>query len=37
MVVLSTAMTFAGLWVLGQLIDKPWFYEGLGVRTPRPS
>jgi STE24 endopeptidase len=34
MLVLSTAMTFAGLWVLGQLIDKPWFYAGLGVRTP---
>ena len=34
MIVLSTAMTFAGLWILGQLIDKPWFYEGLGVRTP---
>src|SRR4051812_17310047 len=33
MLVFSTAMTFAGLWVLGQLIDKPWFYEGLGVRT----
>jgi len=34
MIVLSTAMTFAGLWILGQLIDKPWFYAGLGVRTP---
>jgi STE24 endopeptidase len=34
MLVLSTAMTFAGLWVLGQLIDKPWFYAGLGVRAP---
>ena len=34
MLVLSTAMSFAGLWVLGQLIDKPWFYDGLGVRTP---
>jgi len=34
MIVLSAAMTFAGLWILGQLVDKPWFYEGLGVRTP---
>jgi STE24 endopeptidase len=34
MVVLSAAMTFAGLWILGQLIDQPWFYAGLGVRTP---
>jgi len=34
MVVLSAAMTFAGLWILGQLIDKPWFYAGLGVHTP---
>jgi STE24 endopeptidase len=34
MLVLSTAMTFAGLWVLGQLIDNPWFYSGLGVREP---
>jgi STE24 endopeptidase len=34
MLAFSTAMTFAGLWVLGQLIDKPWFYSGLGVRTP---
>ena len=34
MLVLSTAITFAGLWLLGQLIDKPWFYSGLGVSTP---
>ena len=31
---LSAAVSFAGLWVLGQLIDRPWFYEGLGVSTP---
>jgi STE24 endopeptidase len=31
---LSAAVSFAGLWVLGQLIDRPWFYEGLGVTTP---
>ena len=34
MIVLSTVMTFAGLWLLGQLIDQPWFYRGLGVRSP---
>jgi STE24 endopeptidase len=34
MLLLSIAMTFAGLWILGQLIDEPWFYAGLGVRTP---
>ncbi len=33
MLVLSTALTFAGLWILGQLIDQPWFYSGLGVST----
>jgi STE24 endopeptidase len=32
--VLSAAVSFAGLWLLGQLIDRPWFYEGLGVATP---
>ena len=30
---LSAALSFAGLWILGLLIDKPWFYEGLGVST----
>ncbi|HEX4928992.1 MAG TPA: M48 family metallopeptidase [Burkholderiales bacterium] len=34
MLVLSTALTLAGLFVLGQIIDQPWFYSGLGVRTP---
>ena len=34
MIVLSTALSFAGMWLLGELIDKPWFYAGLGVRTP---
>ncbi len=34
MIVLSSAVTLAGLWVLGQLIDEPWFYSGLGVATP---
>jgi STE24 endopeptidase len=28
---LSGVMTLAFLWLLGQLIDQPWFYEGLGV------
>jgi STE24 endopeptidase len=31
---LSAAVSFAGLWLLGQLIDQPWFYHGLGVATP---
>ena len=33
MLALSTALTFAGLWILGQLIGEPWFYSGLGVTT----
>src|SRR5207248_1061064 len=33
MLVVSVAITFFALWILGQLIDKPWFYTGLGVRT----
>jgi STE24 endopeptidase len=31
---LSAAVGLAGLWLLGQLIERPWFYEGLGVSTP---
>jgi STE24 endopeptidase len=31
---LSAAVSFGGLWLLGQLIDQPWFYQGLGVATP---
>ena len=34
MIALSTAMTLAGLWLLGQLMHEPWFYAGLGVKTP---
>ena len=34
MIVLSAALSFAGLWILGQLIERPWFYSGLGVDTP---
>jgi STE24 endopeptidase len=33
-IVLSVAMTLAGLWMLGQLMHQPWFYQGLGVATP---
>jgi STE24 endopeptidase len=28
------AVSFAGLALLGWLIDQPWFYAGLGVQTP---
>ena len=31
---LGAALSLAGLWILGQLIDRPWFYSGLGVATP---
>jgi STE24 endopeptidase len=34
MLVLSAALSLAGLFVLGLLIEEPWFYSGLGVRTP---
>jgi STE24 endopeptidase len=34
MLVLSTLFSFVGMWLLGQLIDQPWFYAGLGVSTP---
>jgi len=32
--VLSAVLSFAGLWLLGQLIGEPWFFAGLGVATP---
>jgi len=32
--VLSAVLSFAGLWLLGQLIEQPWFFAGLGVATP---
>jgi STE24 endopeptidase len=31
---LTAAASLALLWGLGQLIDRPWFYAGLGVDTP---
>ncbi len=33
-IALTAAVSFAILFALGQLIDKPWFYQGLGVTTP---
>ena len=30
-IALSSALSLAFLWLLGQLIDQPWFYAGLGV------
>lgn len=30
-IVLMFGLSLAGLWLLGQLVDAPWFYEGLGV------
>ena len=33
-IVLMAVFTLVGLAVLGWLIDKPWFYAGLGVSTP---
>jgi STE24 endopeptidase len=34
MLVFSAALSLAGLLILGLLIGEPWFYAGLGVRTP---
>jgi STE24 endopeptidase len=33
-IALSAAVSLAGLWLLGQLLDQPWFYSGLGVTAP---
>ncbi|MFH1870351.1 MAG: M48 family metallopeptidase [Pseudomonadota bacterium] len=30
-IALSTVLSLAFLWLLGQLIDQPWFFAGLGV------
>lgn len=27
------ALSLAGLWLLGQLLEQPWFFHGLGVST----
>ncbi|MFN2644510.1 MAG: M48 family metallopeptidase [Burkholderiales bacterium] len=31
---LSALISLAVLWLLGQLIERDWFYAGLGVQTP---
>jgi STE24 endopeptidase len=40
-VVKRIAWTFAAsfffLWLLGYLLDQPWFYQGLNVATPSPA
>ncbi|MGH8669467.1 MAG: M48 family metallopeptidase [Burkholderiales bacterium] len=33
-IALLFAASLGFLWLLGQLIEKPWFYEGLGVTHP---
>ncbi len=33
-IAVMSAISLALLWVLGQLIAEPWFYQGLGVATP---
>ena len=32
-IALMFSLSLAFLWLLGQLIDSPWFYQGLGVST----
>ena len=36
-IALLSAMSFGLLWVLGRLIDEPWFHQGLGVPAPDPA
>lgn len=37
-IVLSFAVSLLFLWVLGYLMQQPWFYQGLGVQvTAVPS
>ena len=31
------AASFFFLWLLGYLLDQPWFYQGLNVSTPSPA
>lgn len=33
-IVVTFALSFVGLWLLGQLASQPWFYQGLGVARP---
>lgn len=33
-IIQSFIITLGFLWLLGWLLDKPWFYEGIGVTTP---
>lgn len=33
-IVVTFALSFAGLWLLGQLASQGWFYQGLGVARP---
>jgi STE24 endopeptidase len=33
-VALLFAASLGFLWLLGQIIDEPWFYQGLGVSQP---
>lgn len=33
-IVVTFALSFAGLWLLGQLASQGWFYQGLGVGRP---
>jgi STE24 endopeptidase len=34
---LMAIVSLAVLWLLGTLIDEPWFYQGLGVVTPETA
>ncbi|MBM3344719.1 MAG: M48 family metallopeptidase, partial [Betaproteobacteria bacterium] len=36
-IVWTFAASFFFLWLLGFLMQQPWFYQGLGVTTPSPA
>lgn len=36
-IALLFALSLGLLWVLGQLIDEPWFYDGLNAGAPDPA
>ena len=36
-IALTFAASFFFLWLLGYLLDQPWFYQGLGVATASPA